>query len=287
MLKRWWIVISLASFIVIPFALYSYHKTRAEKIRGMIYIPAGEFLMGTEEARSIDEVMRYPERKKTLWPKSIPKRKVNVKGFYIDKYEVTNGQYFGFVKATGHTPPCHWKNGIYPLGGENLPVVNVSFYDAQAYAVWRGKRLPTEEEWEKAAAGEEGRRFCWGDEFFAGKTNTWESGIKRPTPVDKYKEEKSPYGVYGMSGNVMELTSSWGKPPNEHLIVVKGGSWASDAFDARSQSKLRTPPDIVTNALGFRCAYSPLSDVLIQKVRTLVKQLSLSSNPQATKKNIG
>jgi len=273
MLRRVWIVIGSILFIVLPLGLHSYYKTKADKIEGMLYTPAGEFLMGTEKARVIEKVVRFPERRNQHWPKKIPKRKVYLKGFYIDKFEVTNGQYLDFVKENGHRPPRHWKNGMYPLGGENLPVLNVNFSDARAYASWRGKRLSTEEEWEKAAGGERGLRFPWGDEFYALKTNTWESGIKKPTPVDKLEEGKSPYGVCGMGGNVMEWTSSWGEPPNEHLVVVKGGSWASDSFDARVQSRVLAPPDIVTNGLGFRCAYSPLSDLLVQQVKTLNKLL--------------
>ena len=269
--KRWWIVIGLALSIVLPLSFGIYKKTNAEKIEGMIYISSGEFLKGTEKARSIDRVMRYPEREISLRPEEFPKKSVFVKGFYIDKYEITNGGYLDFVKETGHRPPRHWKDGMYPIGKKDFPVVNVSFSDALGYAVWAGKRLPTEDQWEKAAAGEGGRMFPWGDEFDARMTNTWESGIREPTRVDKYEEGKSPYGVFGMGGNVMEWTGTPGEAPNEHLSVIKGGSWASDAFDARLQSKVLAATDIVTNGLGFRCAYSPLSDLLIQRVRVLLQ----------------
>jgi formylglycine-generating enzyme required for sulfatase activity len=265
--KKWWIGIGLFLLLVIPFGIDTYYKARAEKIEGMVYIPAGEFLMGTEKEKKLDSAVRDPERKKLPWTFNSTKKTVYVGGFYIDKYEVTNGQYLEFVKETGHKEPCHWKDGMYPLGGKGLPVVNVSLNDARAYASWRGKRLPSREEWEKAAGGEYGLTFPWGNEFCGWKTNTWESGIRKLTSVDAYEEGKSPFGIYGMSGNVMEWTSSHGNHPDEYLRIIKGGSWASDGFDARVQSGLVAPPDIITNALGFRCAYTPYSGLFIANTK--------------------
>ncbi|MDY6972265.1 MAG: SUMF1/EgtB/PvdO family nonheme iron enzyme [Thermodesulfobacteriota bacterium] len=269
--KRWWIIIAITLIIMLPLSMYIYLKAKTGKIEGMAYISSGEFLKGGERARSINKVMRYPEKRGALWPEAPPKLRTFLSGFYIDKYEITNGQYLEFITSTGHRPPVHWKDGIYPIGKQNFPVVNVSFRDAQEYAAWAGKRLPTEDEWEKAAAGRDGRMFPWGNEFDVRRTNTWESGIRKPTEVDKYEEGKSPYGVLGMGGNVMEWTGSWGEFPNDNLIVIKGGSWATDAFDARLQSRVLAATDIITNGLGFRCAYSPLSDLLTQRIKTLLQ----------------
>jgi len=230
---------------------------------GMVYIPAGEFIMGSDEKdfEKIGGIVAVDET---------PRRKVNVKAFYMDKYEVTNRQYkeyVGSLKANGIKAfshyndegipvPDRWSVEDYPEGQGEYPVVDVDWYMANKYCAYAGKRLPTEEEWEKAARGTDGRVYPWGDEYEVGYSNSrlyWEAGHKRPKriwearikktdpeskwielPVGTFEKDVSPYGVHDMSGNIMEWTSSLYRPypgnplkrdiDNLELYVLRGGS---------------------------------------------------------------
>src|SRR5690349_20022879 len=113
----------------------------------MAYIPGGEFQMGSNDG---DELERQ-------------QHKVTVRPFFIDLYEVTCEDYEKFLKASSHRPPPSWKNQNYPPGAAHKPVTDVNWDDANAYAQWAGKRLPTEEEWEFAARRTDGRRYPWGN----------------------------------------------------------------------------------------------------------------------------
>src|SRR3990170_3795468 len=124
-------------------------RTMPSPFRDMVLIPAGSFTMGYDK--------RHPDEG--------PSHNVNLGSFYIDKYEVTNAQYADFIMATKRAPPLFWKNGQYPPEKAKHPVVMVSWYDAKDNCEWAGKRLPTEEEWEKAARGTDARIFPWGDHF--------------------------------------------------------------------------------------------------------------------------
>ena len=151
----------------------------------LIKIPAGEFLYGDD------------------------KKPVYLPDYYLAKTPVTNLQYKAFVDATGHEPPKHWKNGKIPKGKENHPVVYVSWYDAQAFCEWAGLRLPTEQEWEKGARGTDGRRFPWGDHSPNPNLCNFNSYIKDTTPVDRYPDGASPYGLLDMAGNIWEWCENW------------------------------------------------------------------------------
>lgn len=138
-------------------------------------------------------------------------RTVNLKPFYIDKTEVSQERYFRFCKETGRPIPKQ------PVPGPNLPIVNVSFDDAAAFANWAGDRLPTGDEWEKAARGSNGLRYPWGNEFRPGIANV--SGPQTPRevimPVDSFQSGASPYRALNMLGNVWEWVSTAGTPPEE------------------------------------------------------------------------
>jgi len=146
-------------------------KEEPEVPFGMAYVPAGDFIIGwDEESREV---------------------KINTEAFYVDKYEVTNEDYRKFVDATGHKPPKHPVDAKYDVWeGNNFsddlakhPVVNVSYEDAVAYARWKGKRLPTEVEWEKAARGIDGRLYPWGNRFEKTNCNSKESEKKGTSPA--------------------------------------------------------------------------------------------------------
>lgn len=195
----------------------------------MALVPAGEFIMGSNEVKDPqvpDDWRFYPEHK------------INLPAFYIDKFEVTNAEFLKFTAETGYVSEADKENKSWRLffspEKANYPVVNVTWNDAAAYAKWAGKRLPTEQEWEKAARGTDGRRYPWGNEWKAGAANTAEAGAKNPREVGRYKGDVSVYGVYDMLGNVQEWTASWYKayPGNKHrskyygeqLRVVRGAS---------------------------------------------------------------
>ncbi|MDP6736558.1 MAG: formylglycine-generating enzyme family protein [Nitrospinaceae bacterium] len=231
-------------------------KTRVSQTTSMALIPRGEFVMGSNE-RWDDEAPEYIE---------------SVETFHIDLHEVTNANYHLFVSATKREPPYHWSEGNIPAGKEGHPVIYVSWHDANAYCKWSGKRLPTEQEWEKAARGENGNIYPWGNEWSLDKSNNPYKGSTGTQPVGTYPEGRSPYGLYDMSGNVWEWVDSFYLPHPGNTIpraeygkdkrVLKGGSW----FDCLSYGcGLSAPtfnrsfftPEVKNNSFGFRCAKSP------------------------------
>lgn len=196
-----------------------------------VKIPAGEFLFGEE------------------------RRRISLPAFEIARYPVTNAQYKLFLQANpGYPPPAHWRGGTYPMGKARHPVIGVSLYDALAFCEWLGVRLPTEEEWEKAARGDKGLLLPWGEDWQDGKyCNNWEANIKGTTPVDRYPLGASPYGVMDLLGNVWEWTATEYQGP--HMHVLKGGSWRSYSRFAMATTRR----DWLTlgdsrDDVGFRCA---------------------------------
>ncbi len=240
------------------YAMY-YQGTRlGDKPNEMISIPAGEFVMGTNE--------RLPDEG--------PQHKLTLPAYYIDIYEVTNLQYKVFSNATKRRSPTHFKNRTFPEGKADHPVTYVSWDDAHDYCQWVGKRLPTDQEWEKAARGKDGKMFPWGEIFDVKHANTplrWEQlGVfGDTTPVGSFETGVSEYGLYDMSGNVWEWTESWymaypnNSVPSEsygkRYKTLKGGSWFDCSFYKcgisapvfnRAFFAKRTKND----SFGFRCA---------------------------------
>ncbi|MBH0181071.1 MAG: SUMF1/EgtB/PvdO family nonheme iron enzyme [Nitrospira sp.] len=186
----------------------------------MVQVPKGPFLHGDQKtSETIDH------------------------DYLIDKYPVTNEKYQAFILAGGYknqqywsddgwtwktknniTGPVFWNNEKWNKGDH--PIVGVSYYEAEAYAKWAGKRLPTEQEWEKAARGEDGRQYPWGEAFDKNKCNSYEAGLGHTTPVTQYSEGVSPYGCYDMAGNVWEWCAGW-YDESQGRRVIRGGSWYS------------------------------------------------------------
>jgi formylglycine-generating enzyme required for sulfatase activity len=213
-------------------------------------------------------------------PDEGPQHKVYLDSYWMDLYEVTNAQYKKFIDATKRRSPAHFRNRTYPPGKADHPVTEVTWYDAEAYCTWAGKRLPTDQEWEKAARGTDGRMFPWGNEFDVNKANTpqrWAT-LKQEgdtMPVGSFPEGVSPYGLYDMSGNVWEWTSSWYKayPGNTHpsenygeqYKTLKGGSWWDCSFykcgmSAPVFNRAFFIRGTHNKSFGFRCAKDATPD---------------------------
>ena len=231
---------------------------------GMVPVPAGWFLMGSDPHVDAD-----------AGPQEQPQRRVYLKAFDIDRYEVSNVHYLQFVLATGTTGPPYWKADPFPDKMAAHPVIGVSGREADAYCRWAGKRLPTEAEWEKAARGTDGRIFPWGSQP-AGwlRSNIAHPGSKRGLKypplanVDRYDRGVSPYGAYQMAGNVAEWVADWFDPAYYRSAttsnptgpssgdqrVFRGGSWNEDPEVARSAGRGALAPDHRSYLIGFRCA---------------------------------
>ena len=226
--------------------------------REMVLINAGEVNIGSNSSIKADNFR--------------PQHKVNVATFYIDVYEVNNADYKLFCDATSRTyPPNPEWDSNYFLTKPNYPVINVTWDDANAYAFWVGKRLPTEEEWEKAARGIESRNWPWGKDYQPNLTNLAgaEDGFEYTAPTGNFPEGVSPYGVQDMVGNVWEWTSSSYKPypggpddkrytlENEKYRVIRGGGYNVLAKGLRTAA-FRFPGEFKKpyDGTGFRCAKS-------------------------------
>jgi len=242
---------------------------------GMVWIPSGPFTMGSDEkdvqGRSVDLGLTKP-----WFQDEGPAHTVTLPGFYLDRTEVTNQDFAAFVRARRAQVPGSWKAEGYPSGEDRYPVTDVTWYQASAYCLWAGKRLPTEAEWEKAARGPKGLRYPWGNEFDSRKANLLSDG---PRPVGSYIQGESPYHVQDLVGNVWEWTSDWYLPypgntvPSdnygERFKVIRGKSWTRGfghqhadealeitAHEARTSYRLYFDPGFSFGDLGFRCAKS-------------------------------
>ena len=241
------------------------HKRNLEKTvsakhleRSMALVPAGEFIMGSSTGDADEQPVRH----------------VYVDAFYMDKHQLSVGEYAKFLEATSRVAPPEW-DIMRKSMHQKRPVINVDWTDADAYCRWAGKRLPTEAEWEKAARGTDGRIYPWGNElptqFHANmKKEVWNNHVVL-TPVGMFEDGKSPYGIYDMAGNVWEWVSDWYHPhyyktgplrnptgpPLGDYKVIRGGSWGSGPKDLRSPDRETHLPSFKGYGTGFRCAKTP------------------------------
>ena len=233
----------------------------------MVLVPGGSFPMGV------------PPGDRDGGRDEYPRHDVALDAFYIDKYEVTNGRYLEFVRSTAHRAPQHptnkkrnlWDGGLMPESIAERPVINVDWFDADAYCRWAGKRLPTEAEWEKAARGGDDRRFPWGNVEPTNKHLNYNQqwiGEKTLMPVGSYEAGKSPYGAYDMAGNVWEWVADWydaryyEKSPGNNpqgpasgtKKVIRGAGWQNETPTVRIFTRVESDPAVRNESTGFRCA---------------------------------
>ena len=221
---------------------YSAPKELGRQITGqdgapMLLVPEGEFLYGDD------------------------KQRLSLSAFYMDKFEVSTALYAKHLGATGAQAPSEWPTSVLVSQGQK-PVVGVSWHEAEAYCRAYEKRLPTEQEWEKAARGTDGRLYPWGNEeptsrhanFGKFNKNSKDSGFNNYgvlITVGSLEAGKSPYGIYDLAGNVWEWTSS---DYDDTHKVFRGGSWFINAVNLRAARRLSLTPLLRTDDLGFRCA---------------------------------
>jgi len=206
-------------------------------------------------------------------PTEGPAHQVTVNTFSMDKDEVTNAEYARFVGETNHTPPQQWGSVTAPVGQELLPVSNVSYDDAVAFAEWRSKRdgvtyrLPTEDEWEYAARnGDKDTLYPWGNAWAPGRAATQEAGVGKEQPVGTYPQGGNRWGVQDLIGNVWEWTSSKaslypGSPlklpdVQKGWIIARGGSYSSQANKVSATMRDWFAPNYKNPVLGFRLVKS-------------------------------
>lgn len=214
-------------------------------ISKMVLVPKGDFLYG----RSAKKI-------------TIPY------DYYIDLTPVTNSEFVSFLKETDYMlkyDSINFKVRIETIIAEaeklpDHPIAGMTWFDAVAFATWRGKRLPTNLEWEKAARGTDGRLYPWGNDFDNDKCNSNESFLNQTTNVYKYENGRSPYGCYDMAGNVFEWTDDWSDTPRftsspNSEKCNRGASYNRESKDLITWYMESDPPTLRMSDVGFRCVY--------------------------------
>ncbi len=252
---------TIAEVVSLPTETPVPNEIRDIKNVPMRLVPAGEFIMGSDDTGDVG---------------SRPAQDVYLDAFYIDKFEVTNEMYDACVYAVecrrpqqggSATRTTYFANPVYA----KFPVLYVDWKMANAYCEWRGARLPTEAEWEKAARGTDARLYPWGNEEPDCNLANHVGCVADTTPVDQHEPGISPYGVYGMSGNVWEWTSSLFKgypykaddgredPDVLGERIARGGSWhvfGGNSGNVRVDTRLKLDAGYYGGYVGFRCVVS-------------------------------
>jgi formylglycine-generating enzyme required for sulfatase activity len=252
-------------------------RTSASDDKVMVRVPAGEFVMGLSDAQE-----RALVETQGASPGSFkfekPAHTVNVAAFWIDRYLVTNQEYKKFIDANPdyaapdteieQFQPLRWdaRTRTFPKGRDYYPVVLVTWYDANAYCQWAGKRLPSEAEWEKAARGTDMRLYPWGSAWAKDKTAFGAGDAFDASPVGKFQSDASPYTAHDMVGNVWQWTSSLFEKYPYHANdgredlnkagerVTRGGMFAFGAAISRVNVRSKLEPSDKAASVGFRCA---------------------------------
>ena len=224
----------------------------ARRKKEMIFIPEGEAILGCDPAQG----GTCSDRSRKIW----------IKAIWIDRFEARESKYSQCVKQGFCTDlPRHFSSPDFP----NSPARAFSWYEAEIFCRWQGKRLPTEDEWEKAARGPSGgHRYPWGDHWVADRANWCDGsncdgsidGYAGPAPVDAYPENVSPYGVRNMAGNIGEWVNASWQEPDRIVYAWKGGSHSPPNSNGDPNQGLVTwyrggdPPDFRMDPVGVRCA---------------------------------
>jgi serine/threonine-protein kinase len=235
-------------------------KVRSKDGMEMVYVPKGEFTMGSTDSDADDD--------------ESPVREVRLDAYWIDKYEVSNGQYQKCVNAGKCTKPSstesfsrssYYGNAKY----DDFPVIYVTWHQAKAYCEWAGGSLPTEAQWEKAARGTDARKYPWGDESPNSNLVNYGEIKGDTTAVGSYPRGASPYGAMDMAGNVWEWVLDWYGPYDAaetnnpqgpgtgDYRVLRGGSWNNINWYIRSGLRYYDFPTDASLRIGFRCVSSP------------------------------
>jgi formylglycine-generating enzyme required for sulfatase activity len=226
----------------------------------MAEVPEGHFTMGFNGTQALED-----ER---------PAHRVWLDAFFVDRYEVSTAQYAAFLADSKRPAPWQWDSVQLSLHA-NRPVIGVDWADADAYCRWKGKRLPTEAEWEKAARGPDERLYPWGSQpptkdlanFALGARFSYSQVL---LPVQAYEQGRSPYGAHQLAGNVYEWVQDWyasnyyetspdRNPPGPEqgqFKVLRGGSWSDLPKYLLTYGRFKLPPDTRNSYTGFRCAKS-------------------------------
>jgi formylglycine-generating enzyme required for sulfatase activity len=248
-----------------------------------VWVPAGIFMMGTSDKEMQEVMAQNPPRFVTrALPSEQPQHEVRLSaGYWIDKFEVTYSAFEKFVDDKGYEKQEYWSEAgwkwlnsrptVHACSGEvakekpNHPCVNVTWYEAEAYAHWRGGRLPTEAEWEYAARSSQSLIYPWGNSFDPAKANVIDSNGSMP--VGSFPTGASWVGALDMAGNAMEWVQDWldvdyyklrvrddpKGPVTGRIKIEKGGWWGSNRFVARSAYRhYEDPPTYNDHHIGFR-----------------------------------
>ena len=241
----------------LPVQDFSMYKTKiGDEGREMVQIPEGPFTMGSNDGD----------------PDEAPEHQVYLKGFYLDRKEVTQEEYMRFARMTKRAVPRIevFDDDQSKILKPEFAAMSVSWDEAAAYCKWAGKRLPTEAEWEKAGRGGSKRRYPWGDKFITNAANVdgSEDGYKYLAPPGSFDAGRSPYGLHDMTGNVAEwVEDSYDEhyyrkapfrdpkgPENADLKVVRGGSWRETELHVRLSKRFAAKHWRTDVTIGIRCA---------------------------------
>jgi len=271
----------LLILLTLPLMACSYSSPSLYNDPKQIIIPAGHVPLGSDaKEKALGYRLGGKAARKWRWFDQEKQRHVFLPRYAIDRFLVTQSEYEQFVMATHHRVPfitktdyqkqgflVHpyksvkkylWQNGHPPPSLRDHPVVLVSVDDAEAYCQWRGKqhgrtyRLPTENEWEKAARGVDQQYFPWGNQWDPNRLNSAKKGPYHTTPVHQYPQGISPFGSYDMAGNVFQWTHTSAESQPQRN-VLKGCSWDDKAGICRSASRHTRLKSSRHLLIGFRC----------------------------------